>query len=103
MTFRELNISGEVLSTDVEAAEQYSELFCNLAEQHKLFPTQIYSADGTRLFWQCSPNSISAGASEKHAKGFKLHKNRITILVCADGDGCCKLKFLWLSQETKVL
>jgi hypothetical protein len=43
-------ISGKVLSTDDEAAEQYSELFYNLVEQHKLFPTQIYSADETRLF-----------------------------------------------------
>jgi hypothetical protein len=89
-----LNISGEVLFTDEEAAEQHSELFCNLVEQHKLFPIQIYSADETRLFWQSLSNSISAGASEKHAKGFKLHKNRITVLVCADEGGSCKLKFL---------
>jgi len=101
--FRELNISGEVLPTDDEAVEQYSELFYNLVEHHKLFPTQIYSAHETRLLWQCLPNSISAGASEKHAKGFKSHKNRITVLVCADEDGSCKLKFLWLSQETKFL
>ena len=47
---RELNISGEVLCTDDEAAEQYNELFYSLVEQHKLFPTQIYSADETRLF-----------------------------------------------------
>jgi hypothetical protein len=58
---------GEVLSTDDEAAEQYSELCYNLVEQHEIFPTQIYSADATRLFWQCLPNSISAGASENHA------------------------------------
>ena len=37
----ELDISGEVLSAKVEAAEQYSELFHNDAEQHKLFPTQV--------------------------------------------------------------
>jgi hypothetical protein len=91
---RELNISGEVLFTDDEAAEQHSELFYNLVEQHELFPTQIYSADETRLFWQCLHNNISASAIEKHAKGFKLHKNRITLLVCADEDGSCKLKFL---------
>lgn len=71
---RELSISGEVLPTDDVAVEQYSELFYNLVEHHELFPTQIYNADETGLFWQYLSNSISAGASEKHAKGFKLYK-----------------------------
>jgi hypothetical protein len=30
-----------MLSAEVEAAEQYSELFCNYEEQHKLFPTHV--------------------------------------------------------------
>jgi hypothetical protein len=47
--------------------------------------------------------TASVGASEKRAKVFKLHKNRVTVLVCADEDGSYRLKFLWLSQETKVL
>jgi hypothetical protein len=55
---RELNVSGEVLSTDDEAAEQYSEPCYNPVEQHELFPTQIYSADEMRHFWQCLPKSI---------------------------------------------
>jgi hypothetical protein len=80
---RELNIGGEVLSPDDEAAEQYSELFYNLVEHHKLFPSQIYSADETRLLWQCLPYSISTGASEKHVKGLyiKTEKQFLYVLM----------------------
>jgi hypothetical protein len=46
-----------VLSAEVEAAEQYSELFRNHVEQHKLFPTQIYNADKSK------PKSNLAGTS----------------------------------------
>jgi hypothetical protein len=37
----ELDVSSEVLAAEVEAAEQYSELFHNDAEQCKLFPTHV--------------------------------------------------------------
>jgi len=38
---RKLDISGKVLPADAEGAQQLSELFHNLLEQHKLLSTQF--------------------------------------------------------------
>jgi hypothetical protein len=98
---RKRDVSGEVLSADVEAAERYSELFRNLVEQNKLLPTQIYNANETGLFWRCLPNSTLAGVRDKGAKCFKLNKNRVTVLVCANADGSHKLKLLVVGKFKK--
>jgi hypothetical protein len=47
-----------VLSAEVEAAEQYSELFHNDVEQHKLFPTQVKMMKNVNLFGGVYPTAL---------------------------------------------
>ena len=51
-------------------------------------PEDIYNADETRLFWLAIP---SATLGTQQPKGKKKKKDRITILVTANGDGSHKL------------
>jgi len=98
---RKRDVSGDVLSADVEAAERYSELFRNLVERNKLLPTQIYNANETGLFWRCLPNSTVAGAMEKTAKCFQLNRSRVTVLLCANADGSHKVKLFVIGKFKK--
>jgi len=47
-----------VLSAEVEAAEQYSELFHNDAEQHKLFLTQVKMMMNVNSFGGIYPTAL---------------------------------------------
>jgi hypothetical protein len=47
-----------VLSAEVEAAEQYSELFHNDAEQRELFPTQVKMMMNVNSFGGVYPTSL---------------------------------------------
>jgi DDE superfamily endonuclease./Tc5 transposase DNA-binding domain./CENP-B N-terminal DNA-binding domain. len=98
---RKRDVSGKVMSADVEAAERYSELFHNLVEQNKLLPTQIYNANETVLFWRCLPNSTAACAMKKTAKCSKLNRSRVTVLLCANADGSHKMKLFVVGKFKK--
>uniref|UniRef100_K7F827 HTH CENPB-type domain-containing protein n=1 Tax=Pelodiscus sinensis TaxID=13735 RepID=K7F827_PELSI len=91
---RKLDISGEQKSANHVAAEEYSAIFEQLVEEHRLSPCQMYNADETGLLWRCLPNSTLVGGGEKAAHGFKMNKDRITILVCANASGTHKLKLV---------
>jgi len=47
-----------VPSAEAEAAEQYSELFHNDAEQRKLFPTQVKMMMNVNLFGSVYPTAL---------------------------------------------
>uniref|UniRef100_K7FJQ6 HTH CENPB-type domain-containing protein n=1 Tax=Pelodiscus sinensis TaxID=13735 RepID=K7FJQ6_PELSI len=79
-----LDISGEQKSADHVATEEYSAIFEQLVEEHGLSPSQIYNADETGLLWHYLQNSTLVGGGEKAAQGFKMNKDRITVLVSAN-------------------
>uniref|UniRef100_K7F9V3 DDE-1 domain-containing protein n=1 Tax=Pelodiscus sinensis TaxID=13735 RepID=K7F9V3_PELSI len=83
------------------AAEEYSAIFEQLVEEHRLSPCQMYNADETGLLWRCLPNSTLVGGGEKAAHGFKMNKDRITVLVCANASGTHKLKLLVIGKYKK--
>jgi len=58
-----------------------------LIREHDVSPDQVYNADETALFWRCLPTSTLASYAEKEAVGFKLYKERITVLPCANVSG----------------
>uniref|UniRef100_K7GDC9 HTH CENPB-type domain-containing protein n=1 Tax=Pelodiscus sinensis TaxID=13735 RepID=K7GDC9_PELSI len=98
---RKLDISGEQKSANHVAAEEYSAIFEQLVEEHRLSPCQMYNADETGLLWHCLPNSTLVGGGEKAAHGFKMNKDRITVLVCANASGTHKLKLLVIGKYKK--
>ncbi|KAK9729139.1 Tc5 transposase DNA-binding domain [Popillia japonica] len=84
---RKLDVAGEIRSANRNASEEYKEDVENLVELHNLSASQIYNADETGLLWRCLPNSTLADRDEKCVKGFKMNKERLTVLLCANSSG----------------
>ena len=56
-------------------------------------PEQVYNTDETALFWSCLPTSTLSAYTEREDVGFKVNKDRVTLLPCANAAGThqCKL------------
>ena len=78
---RELDFSGEKLSADSAAAENFIEKFKTAAESYD--PEFVYNADETGLVWK-APKTTLASKRESSAPGHKVSKERVTVLNCAN-------------------
>uniref|UniRef100_A0A8C4SR40 HTH CENPB-type domain-containing protein n=1 Tax=Erpetoichthys calabaricus TaxID=27687 RepID=A0A8C4SR40_ERPCA len=85
---RQLDIQGEKLSGDSDAAALYVMEFKRLVEAHDLSPDQLYNADETGLYWKVLPS-----------KGHKSSKERIIVLACANASGSHKLKLVCIGKS----
>ncbi|XP_053556272.1 jerky protein homolog [Bombina bombina] len=95
---RQLNVVGERQSADTHAAADYSATFEKIVIDYDLTPDQIYNADETGVFWKCLPTKTLAGNQERNAKGFKMNKERLTVLTCANASGQHKIKLLVIGK-----
>lgn len=98
---RKLTACGEKKSADVDAARKYCCDFLNLIEEHEVTPEQVYNADETALWWRCIPTTTLAAFYEKEAPGFKVNKDRLTALVCANVSGSHKTKLFVIGKFKK--
>uniref|UniRef100_K7G1N7 HTH CENPB-type domain-containing protein n=1 Tax=Pelodiscus sinensis TaxID=13735 RepID=K7G1N7_PELSI len=98
---RKLDISGEQKSADHVGAEEYSAIFEQLVEEHGLSPSQMYNADETGLLWRCLPNCTLVDGGEKSPHGFKMNKDHIIVLVCANASSMHKLKLFVVGKYKK--
>lgn len=83
---------GEAASSDVNAAEAYIKTFSELIEAKGYIPQQVFNCDETGLFWKKMPNRTYITAEEKAMPGHKPMKDRLTLLLCANASGDCKIK-----------
>ncbi|KAH0818470.1 hypothetical protein GEV33_004321 [Tenebrio molitor] len=56
----------------------------NIITEHNFKASQIYNADEIGLYWRAMPKRTLAHDTEKSAAGFKMNKDRITVLCCAN-------------------
>ncbi|XP_046663125.1 jerky protein homolog-like [Homalodisca vitripennis] len=98
---RELDIQGEILSGDSAAAEKYKETFSKLLKDEGYSLDLVYNADETGLNWKALPRKSLASKREKAAPGFKVSKERITIMVAANATGTHALPLLMISKSKK--
>lgn len=96
---RQLDIQGEKLSGDKNAADLYKNEFLRIIERHDLSRAQIYNADETGLYWKALPSKTLVDHTEKSAPGHKLIKERITLMACANASGEHKLKLLCIGKS----
>ena len=87
---KQLAIQGESLSSDTSAVSPFKEKLKKLIESESLTLTQIYNCDETGLFYKILPNKTSS-RNEKKAPGYKLQKDRVTLLACSNATGSHKL------------
>lgn len=62
---------------------------------------QVYNCDETGLNWKALPQKTLATVSEKSAAGFKVQKDRITVMVCANASGNHRLPLLVIGKSKK--
>lgn len=95
---RQLTISGEMLSSNFEAAVPFKEKFRRKIQEMGLSREQIYNADESGLFWRLLPTKTLAHFGEKSAPGRKIGKERITFMPCANATANHKLTLFVLGK-----
>jgi hypothetical protein len=96
---RELSIQGEKLSANETAFVEFCYDLENIITEHNFKASQIYNADEIGLYWRAMPKRTLAHDTEKSAAGFKMNKDRITVLCCANASGEHKLKLRMVGKS----
>ncbi|UYV61277.1 hypothetical protein LAZ67_1004216 [Cordylochernes scorpioides] len=83
---------GEAASSDMKAVEDYIKTFSDLIKAQGYISQQVFNCDETGLFWKKMPNRTYITAEEKMMPGHKPMKDRLTLALCANASGDCKIK-----------
>ena len=67
-----MKVSGETVSADVKAAEEYLEILDKLTVEENYLPEQIFNMDETFLFWKRMPERTFIHKEAKSMPGFKV-------------------------------
>ncbi|XP_014788567.1 tigger transposable element-derived protein 1-like [Octopus bimaculoides] len=77
---------------DMVANTSYVEKLKKMIVEGGYTPEQVYNVDETGLFWKRMPAGTFISNEEKSAPGFKVSKDRLTLLVGGNAAGNMKLK-----------
>ncbi|XP_070586956.1 tigger transposable element-derived protein 1-like, partial [Erythrolamprus reginae] len=87
---------GEAASSDAKAAEKFVVTFAELIDAEGYVSQQIFNCDETGLFWKKMPRRTFITAEERKMPGHKPMKDRLTLALCANASGDCKVKPLFV-------
>lgn len=95
---------SEAASSDEKAAEVYIKTFSELIEAKGYIPQQVFNCDETGLFWKRMPNRTYITTEEKMMPGHKPMKDRLTLALCVNTSGDCKIKplLVYHSENTRA-
>lgn len=96
---RELDIQGEKLSSDLVAGCAFVEKFKQDVLEKGYSRDDVYNADETGINWRALPSKSLASRREQSAPGFKVSKERLTAMVCANASGKHKIKLLVIGKS----
>ncbi|GBN60278.1 hypothetical protein AVEN_205733-1 [Araneus ventricosus] len=89
---RQLCITGEKLSSDDMAAEEFIKEIGDLISSEDYLPQQVYNCDESGLNFKAPLQKWLACQEESCAPGFKLSNDsvseRMTVLACSNATGC---------------
>ena len=83
---------GEAASSDTKGAEEFIKMFEKLITEEEYLPQQVFNCDETGLFWKKMPRRTYITAEEKKLPGHKPMKDRLTLALCSNASGDCKVK-----------
>jgi hypothetical protein len=99
-----VKIVGESASADFVAAESFPNELRKLIMDKGYLPEEVFNADETGLFWKRMPSRTYLTKSEKSAPGFKVAKDRLTLLFCVNASGrMIKPKVVYKSLNPRAL
>ena len=90
-SIRQLAIQGETMSANEESVGDFKSSLSQVIENEGLVLSQVYNCDETVLYWKALPSKTLASHKEEKAPGYKVSKERVTILACANATGDHKL------------
>ena len=95
-------IVGEKRSADKDSAAQFPPRLLEFLADKELVDEQVYNADGSGLFYRMLPNSTLAQKNDiTKSEGYKLAKDRVTLLFCVNKTGTHKMKPLCIGKYAK--
>ncbi|XP_070606465.1 tigger transposable element-derived protein 1-like [Erythrolamprus reginae] len=83
---------GETASLDAKCAEEFVVTFAELIDAEGYVAQQIFNCDETGLLWKKMPRGAFITAEETKMLGHKPMKDRLTLVLCANASGDCKVK-----------
>lgn len=100
-----LKMKGEAASADEPAAKEYPNILKGIIERGGYKPQQVFNVDETGLYWKRMPDRTYISKTEKSAPGYKVSKERLTLLLGANASGDFKLKplLIYLSENPRPL
>lgn len=99
---RQLNIEGEKMSAaNIETVNAFKDTFQKMIDQNGFTRDQVYNADETGLIYKALPTKTLAALSEKYAPGYKMQKQRVTAMVCANASGNNRIPLLLIGTAKK--
>ncbi|XP_043545284.1 tigger transposable element-derived protein 1-like [Chiloscyllium plagiosum] len=95
---------GEAASSDKKAAEDFEKEFNKFVEDEGYVSHQVFNCDETGLFWKKMPKRTYITQEKKTLPDHKQMKDRLTLLLCANASGDCKIKplLVYHSENPRV-
>ncbi|XP_046686075.1 jerky protein homolog-like [Homalodisca vitripennis] len=87
------------MSADSNAAAEYLQEFKEITSSYS--PQQVYNADETGLNFKALPTKSLASREEKSAPGFKMDKQRLTVLACSNASATNKIPLMVIGKSKK--
>ncbi|XP_068180499.1 tigger transposable element-derived protein 1-like isoform X2 [Antennarius striatus] len=83
---------GEASRANHKAADEFVQKFKQLVTDEGYVAQQVFNCDETGLFWKRMPRHTFITAEEKKMPGHKPMNDRLTLALCSNASGDCKIK-----------
>ncbi|XP_069188071.1 tigger transposable element-derived protein 1 isoform X1 [Procambarus clarkii] len=90
---------GEAASSDKVAAEKFVPVFQEFVAKEEFLPQQVFNCGKTGLYWKRMTKRTYITQEEQSLPGHKPMKDRVTLVLCANASGDCKVKPLLVSHS----
>nr|XP_045595256.1 tigger transposable element-derived protein 7-like [Procambarus clarkii] len=94
-------IDGEKLSANESSEEPFKQKLRAYILSNNLYSYKIYNADETGLYWRSLPEKTLAMRSEGCVPGRKVNKDRLSAMMCANGNGTERITCATVGKSKK--
>ena len=92
---------GEKESADRPEADDFVTTFRQFVKDENLTSEMLFNCDETGLNFRLLPRKTLATAAEKNVSGTKLSKERVTLNVCSNAAGTCKIPLQMIGKSQR--
>ncbi|MEE6460213.1 hypothetical protein FKM82_000895 [Ascaphus truei] len=99
-----IKVTGEAASADEKAAKTFPVTLVKIIEDGGYCARQVVNVDETGLYWKKMPSRSYIAKEEKSMPGFKVAKDRLTLLLGSNAAGDFKLKplLVYLAENPRA-